>query len=189
METVSKGRIIESAKVNALLDDGDSVLDFMVRLQHYGGATRLLDVTYDPFVALYFASGSPNQTPGVIFRYRINPDRVLDVDDGALWEDVIEKGTGGRVVLVKPLKLDRRIVVQSGAFVATKLERELSASNVFTNVTYDTEISMFLIRSDLKAQIRNYLSIEKNINEQTLFPDLPAFAKENGQRSAFSAWI
>lgn len=79
--------------------------------------------------------------------------------------------------------------MQSGAFVATKLERELSASNVFTNVTYDTEISMFLIRSDLKAQIRNYLSIEKNINEQTLFPDLSAFAKENGQRSAFSAWI
>ncbi len=186
---LAESRIIESAKVNALLDDGDSVLDFMVRLQHYGGATRLLDVTYDPFVALYFASGSPNQTPGVIFRYRINPDRVLDVDGGALWEDVIEKGTGGRVVLVRPLKLDRRIVVQSGAFVATKLERELSASNVFTNVTYDTEISMFLIRSDLKAQIRKYLSIEKNINEQTLFPDLSAFAKENGQRSAFSAWI
>lgn len=56
---------------------------------------------------------------------------------------------------------------------------------MFTNVTYDTEISMFLIRSDLKAQIRNYLSIEKNINEQTLFPDLSAFAKEMGSAVCF----
>lgn len=73
--------LIKDAKSQSLIgEDGGSVVEFMARMQHYGGATRFLDVTSNPLAALYFASGGDPRVAGVVFRYRINPERVCRLE-------------------------------------------------------------------------------------------------------------
>lgn len=46
-------------------------IDLLALLQHYGIPTRLLDVTSNPLVALYFAT-SINEEDGEVFAFEYN---------------------------------------------------------------------------------------------------------------------
>lgn len=57
-----------------------TTLEQMARSQHYSLPTRLLDVTWNPLVALYFASGKPNGKPGGVIVFRVKKSRVKFYD-------------------------------------------------------------------------------------------------------------
>lgn len=76
-----ESRIIEEARANGPLRCGGSVLEFMARMQHYGGATRLLDVTSSSDVALYFASSKYDEVAGIVYSYRVNPDMRVSIGE------------------------------------------------------------------------------------------------------------
>ena len=61
---------------------GMTTLDKLVKLQHYGFPTRLLDVTLNPLVALYFAAkdDDTNNFDGAVVVCRV-PDEVVEVFD------------------------------------------------------------------------------------------------------------
>ena len=48
----------------------DTNFELIAKLQHYGGATRLLDFTFDPYIALYFACKGFKSDDGEIVIYR-----------------------------------------------------------------------------------------------------------------------
>lgn len=59
----------------------DSILfEKMVRAQHYGAPTRLLDVTTNPLVALYFACEKSADKDGVLYRFYPNEKVLQDYD-------------------------------------------------------------------------------------------------------------
>lgn len=69
----AESRILEEARANGLLRCGGSVLEFMACMQHFGGATRLLDVTSSLDVALYFASSRHDKVAGVVYSIGLIP--------------------------------------------------------------------------------------------------------------------
>lgn len=176
-------KIVEEARSQQLIGSNNGILEFMGKLQHYGGSTRLLDVTHDPLIAAFFASSSHEDETGVIFRYRINPNNVIRIgDDDVTWEDMLSLKEPGRPVLVEPQVWDRRLEVQRAAFVALSLHGKLSDPNFYTNATYDSEVQLIWISPVLKKALREYLQ-GLGIVEESLFPSIEMFAKSHSTTS------
>jgi hypothetical protein len=57
-----------------------TTLEQLVRVQHYSLPTRLLDVTWNPLVALFFATQNPLQAEAEVIVFRIKKDRVKFFD-------------------------------------------------------------------------------------------------------------
>lgn len=104
----------------------------MARMQHYDGATRLLDVASSLDVALCFASSRHDEVTGVVYSYRVNLDMRVSIgeqSDGQ--EPETDRCRGGRPLLVMPWGYEPRIVAQHGAFIMTSLDGSLADSNLF----------------------------------------------------------
>ena len=76
-------------------------MGLMARMQHYDGATRLLDVTSSSDVALYFASSKYDEVAGIVYSYRVNPDMRVSIGeqpDGREpdWYELTDRCRGGR---------------------------------------------------------------------------------------------
>lgn len=169
-----ESRILEEARANGPLRCGGSVLAFMARMQHYGGATRLLDVTSSSDVALYFASTGHDEVAGVVHSYRVNPDMRISIGeqpDGQEpdWSELIDRCRGGRPLLVKPQSNEPRIVAQHGAFIMTSLDGSLADPNLFMSQTVDSEVHSISILPKLKPSVKGYLAA-KGITKESLFP-------------------
>ena len=52
--------------------ENTSLVRLMSELQHYGAKTRMLDITRNPLVALYFAVEKDDSEPGFLFVYKSN---------------------------------------------------------------------------------------------------------------------
>lgn len=167
-----EGCMIREACEQSLLDGDDGgTVEFMALVQHYGGATRLLDVSHDPLVALYFALGDMNQT-GTVFRYRISLECTVSPADGlTAWNDLLSRGEPGHPILYNPPDWDRRIAVQKGAFLTTTLPGFLSDPNIFTNETEDSKVDLVWVNPELKIKAKTYLE-QNGITEQTLLPSM-----------------
>lgn len=62
--------------------EDDGILDQLVRAQHFGLPTRLLDISLNPLVALYFAacSNSAKRASVVVFKPNIGKQKYFDSD-------------------------------------------------------------------------------------------------------------
>jgi len=125
--------------------------------QHYGLATRLLDWTENPLVALYFAVEAEPKKDGAVFAYT----DIVHVDST---KGILEQHFLVDVGLYRPRPFDPRILCQSAFFtfhldphVPLTLKGGVSASIV--------------IPSAFKDSIQLWLS-SVGVSRKALFPDL-----------------
>lgn len=208
--------------------DDKTVFEQLVRAQHYGLPTRLLNVSLNPLAALYFAIRDehdelPFPPDAEVIKFRISEDRVklFDsdtlscianiarlsyVEKNAIYKSFLEtKGKGGvssidrtsfndrpeiqrlvhfirvekpyfsnsiapidlnRFIFVLPRKLNKRLISQSGAFLAAGLLKGVSDEGSTALVA-----ERISIPGAAKNKIRSQLD-RLHINEHTLFPEI-----------------
>jgi FRG domain-containing protein len=100
-----------------------AAMEVLARLQHYGVPTRMIDFTFSPITALWFAVQDPAPVDGRVFAIDI-ADRLVDRSDTALddpwwWRDAPNVGDlwSTRSWIWKAPPLEPRIVRQDGCFL------------------------------------------------------------------------
>ncbi len=106
-----------------------SFLEFLATLQHFKAPTRLIDVTFNPYMALFFAveaSSVHDATDGRLFAIDVTERLINDHEDPTLreWEHKFEPPWAGgaqdwtsAAYAWRPAGFDRRIAAQHGGFL------------------------------------------------------------------------
>ena len=132
---------------NAILDINRKYenLEILTKIQHYGGSTNLIDFTKDYFVALFFACDSSPNEPGRLISFNKENPSIRN------W-------------IKEPRHPEQRIIAQKSVFIEPPkgfIERRL--------------YSEYLIPSDYKPDILEYLRLFHNISPETIYNDLHGF--------------
>jgi len=136
--------------------------------QHYGLATRLLDWTYNPMVATFFAVNENYESDGAVFGYL--PKLFID-------ENVLPLNTKCNGYGFIPRSVSIRILNQKSLFTVhgpVKSEVTIQDSPI---VKGEKNIFKVIIPATLKVTIQKHLS-DYGFTYDNFFPDLDGLSKK-----------
>ena len=132
--------------------------------QHTGLPTRLLDWTYNPLVAVYFACIDLPDSDGAIFAYKSEVVSIQDHPNPFNFKDET-------IHMLQPNSSHSRLISQHGYFTLhTKPTLELEQEGTNSN------LDKIIIPRDLKKDMIFRLH-QMGFNYMTIFPDLEGFSK------------
>lgn len=146
--------------------------DIVVHAQHFAMATRLLDWSSNPLVALWFAcANAKKQQNAFVYVFTVKDEYLLNrrTDPDPF------KRTKTRVF--KPKLNNSRIVAQSGWFTAHKHSHKAGQFVALdTNPELTSAITQIEVPHELHGQLLTQLNV-LGINYQTMFPDMEGLCK------------
>ncbi|HLJ13486.1 MAG TPA: FRG domain-containing protein [Bryobacteraceae bacterium] len=176
------------------------LLDWFALMQHHGVPTRLLDWTFSPYVALYFAIENCDLDIDSAV-WAIDTDWLLQAANTALqkqdpgfpavphWSEfnsylnrnLLNESNISVVVLANPVRMNDRVAAQQGVFLCNFSHIEpldISLLRMIVGPTPPKEpvIWKLAIRNTEKVQFLRELS-RMNIHGASLFPGLEGFAR------------
>ena len=185
-------QLLKKARSYGYFMEEECDLNILAILQHYGAATPLLDFSYDPLVALYFACQSCEdkgiESDGKVFcinyptqiKSDTSPLRPIEdpfsVDIKSTLED-----TSRYIWYWKPTDdLCRRSERQQSVFIyGWGLYWEYDTKRLID------ELEILVVSGENKKMILEELKDKYDIYEQTLFPDVYGFAQSNSHKKVF----
>ena len=158
-----------------------TALECMAHLQHNRVATGLIDFTYNPLVALWFACETDGATDGRVFVVNAQPDKIREIKTKGALDQELKRffEEDGQWHLWQP-SIDnsavdtQRITMQQSVFLFGLPEVESSM--------IEREI---LIPRDHKETLLRELET-MGISEKTLFSDLAGFFERNTAASPYN---
>lgn len=157
----------------------DNAFEKLVIAQHYGIPTRLLDITSNPLVALYFACSNKKVNSGNSIVYIIDiPKAKLTYFDDNRVENMLNNNCSDKVddwLCIKAKMNNPRILNQNGAFILFRMGFS-EKKDVLENYYNTIEISS----SHLKKVLEDLQLL--GISHETLFPEFVQYAKEIRER-------
>lgn len=180
---------ILSIKPDAFLNDR-SVYERLITMQHFGMPTRLLDITRNPLVAIFFACNNQQEMEkdGVVFTFSPHKNEFLNFEDDRLnrlselysnpignsksngTEDFLEK-----VWFIKGVAKNARISNQSGDFIFVGKGGDISRK------LHDLPSFYIVIDAPTKKVLLEQLD-SLNIHGGSVYPDLGHISNYIGQK-------
>lgn len=146
--------------------DSASDLNLLVKAQHFGMATRLLDWTSNPLIAVWFACTDCNpRRASYVFLFDTNnenPPSTSEIEDPF---------STTRTSIFKPELNNPRIIAQSGWFTLHAYSKGLKRFvSLDRNKLLMNQITCFKINPSDRSKILDDLN-HLGVNAQTVFPD------------------
>jgi len=160
----------------------DDDLEWLALMQHHGAPTRLLDFTWSPYVAVFFALERAERDAAV---WALNPKELLPLAELSSYTlDKLSK-SGRDVAYGRPYIMNRRLIAQSGTLVVPSVLGEPIES-----ILHDPRKSLvkFVLRRELVREIAMRELYRMNITQATLFPDLDGLARSMAYELEFRWW-
>src|SRR5436190_5659574 len=157
----------------------DDDFEWLALMQDHGAPTRLLDFTWSPYVAAFFALHNATRE-GVIWAcnpVEIEKTKHIDLEKPGRFRKTFLSGPGNFVWLGEPYAMNRRLIAQSGTFlVPAMLNKSIEEIlNEYPNPK-DTLIK-FIVPADKIREKGMRELYRMNITQATLFPDLDGLAR------------
>jgi len=177
LEAVER-RMVERFKREAQLFasiSGRSDWDLLALAQHHGMATRLLDWSFNPLVALWFATcrDEPqleSEPSGVVWVFR-------PVEDDFAKPECESPFAGARTKVFRPTHVSERIRAQAGCFTVHKYD-QISGFVPFEKIAvYKPCLAKIVIGQGKAASIQERLNLY-GTNRASLFPGLDGLCKQ-----------
>ena len=170
--------------------DFDDDFQWMALMQHHGAPTRLLDFTWSPYVAAFFAL-ERTLNAGVV--WAMNPARIdSSRNPKPAHNDPRVKGNIQRIYLPgkrrfiwmgEPLIMNRRLIAQSGTFAVPGV-LDVPVENILSDVDQENILAKIVLAKEVRETGMREL-YRMNITYATLFPDLDGLAKSMGYELEF----
>lgn len=141
-------------------------MEWLALAQHHGMATRLLDWSTNPLVALWFAVERPaqNQESAAVWAFTAEEPDLIDLTDDPF--------TIKRTMAFRPSPSTRRIAAQSGWFTVHWWNESARRFVAFETIRRIRErLTKLTIPASSFADIRSHLG-RMGIDRSTLFPDI-----------------
>jgi hypothetical protein len=172
-------------KAHQFLDkppDPEDDFQWLALMQHHGAPTRLIDFTWSPYVAAFFAL-ERTLHDGVV--WALNPAHVNSSRAAKpVRMDPRRKGNFGRYFLKgnhriiwmgEPHTMNRRLIAQSGTFAVPGV-LDVPIEEILSNSDQQNTLAKFVLTNAVREVGMREL-YRMNITYATLFPDLDGLAK------------
>jgi hypothetical protein len=169
-------------KANQFLDhvpDANDDFEWLALMQDHGAPTRLLDFSWSPYVAAFFALHNTTKE-GVIWAcnpVEIKKRKDIDLKKPGHFRKYFLKEPKSYVWLGEPHAMNRRLIAQSGTFlVPANLDKSIEEILQEYPSPADTLIKI-LVPADKVRENGMHELYRMNITQATLFPDLDGLAR------------
>ena len=156
----------------AHIPDYSDTFQWLALMQHHGAPTRLLDFTWSPQVAGFFALEHTTSQAAV---WAVNPKRLVNATERL--NEFLDGSLKGAIGIGEPFAMNSRLVAQSGTFVVT---REAGAAIDDLVAKYHDPMDT-LVKFELPAHLVRPAGMRAlfmmNITNATLFPGLDGLAR------------
>ena len=168
-------QMVNETKMRFALDVKDlSDLEIMAKIQHFKGATGLIDFTANPLAALWFACFENEDEDSAVYMLNTAEDMEPIKNYNTVRTKPVNDFFGQKKLWVwRPPNIETRIVSQDSRFVFGKA----------TILPYQFT-KILTVKKEHKTPILDALST-LNVTEENLFNDFHGFAEINGARKIY----
>jgi hypothetical protein len=168
----------------------DDDFQWLALMQHHGAPTRLIDFTWSPYVAAFFALERTlndgvvwAMNPGAIDSSRADKPLRMDPRNKGNFSRYYLKGKQRFIWMGEPHTMNRRLIAQSGTFAVPGV-LDVPIEEMLSDRDQENILAKFILTNAVREVGMREL-YRMNITYATLFPDLEGLARSMGYELEF----